>query len=87
MKQTRQRLEMLADKYYTLRTAIFDDNGDCLLKPKQKKFFLLGFALANLEEDMIFKICWNFGRCPIEELEIFFNNHKEFLNEFNIKIK
>jgi len=82
-----QRLKRLANKYNTLIVAIFDKNGDCVLKPKQKKFFLLGFALANLEEDVIFKICWYYGRCPLEELEVFFNKNKEFMNEFNIKLK
>jgi len=67
--QTKERLELLADKYKSIKTALFDPLDDkCVLTASKKKIFLSGFALASFNDDIIFQISWSFGRCILDEL-------------------
>ena len=86
--QTKERLELLADKYKAIKTALFNPLDDkCVLTPAKKKLFLSGFALASWHDDIIFQMAWSFGRCPLEELESFLDDNLEQIREFNIEYK
>tara|TARA_B100000768_G_scaffold151502_1_gene146748 strand:- start:3 stop:275 length:273 start_codon:yes stop_codon:yes gene_type:complete len=88
MKQTKERLEILADKYKAIKTALFDPLDDkCVLTESKKKLFLSGFALASFNDDIIFQLAWSFGRCVLEELELFLDNNLDQIREYNINYK
>ena len=88
MIQTKERLEMLADKYKAIQTAIFSPlNGECVLKRKQKNLFLQGFALASFRDDIIFQMAWSYGRCALEELESFLDDNLDQIREYDINYK
>lgn len=82
MKQTKKRLGLLADKYNAIKTA---EVG--VLKPQQRKLFLQGFALASYNDDIIFQLAWSFGRCILEELELFLDDNLDQIREYNINYK
>lgn len=86
MSQTKERLEMLADKFKAIERAIYTD-GSCVLTPSKKKVFLSGFALASFNDDIMFQMAWCFGRCPLEALESFLDDNLEQIREFNINYK
>ena len=86
--QTKERLELLADKYKAIRTALFNPLDDkCVLTESKKKLFLSGFALASFNDDIIFQMSWSFGRCPLEELESFLDENLDQIREYNINYK
>ena len=74
MKQSKARLKKLKSKYECMRAELFV-NGKCILTPKKKELFLQGFALGNLEDDIIFKMCYYGYRCPLKEVEQFLIIH------------
>tara|TARA_R110001606_G_scaffold398097_1_gene576343 strand:+ start:384 stop:650 length:267 start_codon:yes stop_codon:yes gene_type:complete len=86
MSQTKERLEMLVDKFKAIKRAIYRD-GSCVLTPAKKKLFLSGFALASWHDDIIFQMSWSFGRCPLEELESLLDDNLEQIREFKIEYK
>ena len=75
MEQSKARLKNLKSKYECMRSALFV-NGKCILTPKKKELFLQGFALGNLEDDIIFQMCYNYYRCPLKEVEQFLIRNK-----------
>jgi len=86
--QTKERLELLADKYKAIKTALYNPMDDkCVLTPSKKKLFLSGFCCASFYDDIIFQISWSFGRCILEELESFLDNNIEQIREYNINYK
>ena len=86
--QTKDRLELLADKYKAIKTALFNPLDDkCVLTESKKKLFLSGFALASFNDDIIFQMSWSFGRCILDELELFLDNNLEQIRDFNINYK
>tara|TARA_R110000744_G_scaffold59945_1_gene124384 strand:- start:2079 stop:2348 length:270 start_codon:yes stop_codon:yes gene_type:complete len=85
--QSKERLELLADKYKAIQTALRSPFSGDVLKPKQKRLFLQGFALASFRDDIIFQVAWSFGRCPLAELELFLDQHVSELEDFEIDYK
>lgn len=86
--QTKERLELLADKYKAIKTALFNPLDDkCVLTESKKRLFLSGFALASFNDDIIFQMSWSFGRCILEELESFLDSNLEQIREYNINYK
>ncbi len=86
--QTKERLELLADKYKAIRTALFNPLDDkCVLTTMKKNLFLQGFTLASYHDDIIFQMSWCFGRCILQELESFLDSNLEQIREYNIDYK
>jgi hypothetical protein len=51
------------------------------LKPKERNFVLSGFALGRYNDDIIYQICFNFGRDVIKEIESFLKNQEDERNK------
>jgi hypothetical protein len=47
------------------------------LTKQRRHFFLAGFCLGKWDEDIIYQMCYSFGRDLIIEIEKFLEKHKD----------